>query len=853
MSIMAESAAGRLRGSQKESNLIGWKKWTIDLIGWKILSIPGGFSLTHAERTMAPGIDVLRIGVALAALCSATVLYSLVSREVMDSLPSHTSTIPYFILGGSIVQAFVMAFFAAVAPSSSTPRGDFRLSSLDVWLRAAANFFALILTYATYSLASSFAAVESVRAAEPFLPLLLVAFMKRRAKASEGPWWWLASAALLFIGAIFCFFSIAFDQRASVASVLMLGLCANLAHTMQDQLHDKDGASQFSVQFASFLLCVLVFLVYLLFSPSCSLVHAMHVATVDNHLVMQIAMWIVAGVTLAVLDMILSHCATWLSPTGIIILSAIHHAVCIVGACIVVPGAVGGGIAMLCIGIILLVAGFALHFRAVQAEQAVLPMPASDTWGSGAAPLDIAGIIIGIAAVCWIIVARSTPVVTPSYVSMPILLNGSSVDGQSASFNLACFDFPGNLGDTGVHLACERLFAEVASEEGLIVNIIQKESATSDTIMVYGGGSLLATSWAQQRWFNLAGRSMDPHRWRYPLFYFGGGYDDNDVSWTSNTTMLDIVLRETEEVTAGDGSKDIDMSSFSTTLSLPQQSCTLRLYWPIVMPNLVYGGVRGPLTARILTTLASETSLSMPASSRVIGDSGCFINRYVDTSLDLTTRLDLADKPFVLILAGKSSDGQFLVGANQKQSEVVRQEEEALRDFGVYAANQGYKVALIAMAGLNEDIEQLASLHDGIRARVNASIGDNVVFDSESPSLENLLGLIQQAHVVVAHKLHGGVFAGAFGTPFISIAYRLKHYDWALSLDATDLVVRISDVTADSLIDRFNYILADYDSIRDRLLAKAALIHGKFKEEARRFLRDAALMSSGGPLPHRAN
>ena len=790
------------------------------------------------------GIARVRVAAAVIALCVLTALYSIVSRNVLLSLEEQPTSIIFSLLAGTVVQGFVVAFlyFGLLCRSGATRLHQVQLFSANVWLLALVEYATVLLTFASFSYAPLAAAV-SMRATEPVVPVLLVAVLRYRARASEQPWWALASTAVLLTGSLLSFFAVIENGFCSSGIVLLLLMCTNAGRNVQSALPDGDDAAEFAKRAASFVIGLCVSFVFSLAAPSWSIAYILQAG---SNIPWHVFMWAVAGVALAAHSALLASLATWYGHSLSLMLVAAHYVLCFIAACIFVPDAADYRIAMLCFGIIFMVAGFALQYVGVshvRFESTISAGEAKTRGRGGLSMIDVGVIVVGIvAAVFWIILSALGPVLSPpSYDPVPL----PSSPPPQVYLALSCFDFPGNLGDTGVHRACEGIFAEVAAEEGYNVTFIDKTSATNDTVMVYGGGSLLGADWAQNIWYSIV-RSLNPHHWRYPIFLFGSGYDDNAVSWTSNSTVLDSVLSEAVEVSAGDGMRDVHMSSFNTSLSLPQQSCPNRLYWPIIMPNLLYGGVRGPLSARILATLASESYITLPVVSRVVGDSGAFVGRYSNAQLDLVDELGVRNKTFVLVLVGKASDGTFLIGANQTHAQVVEQEEVALRGFAIHAVKAGYDVVFARMESPPADRELVASLYNDTRAGVNETLHDNVKSYLPVPTLESLLGLIKSAHVVVAHKLHGGVFAGAYGVPFISIAYRLKHYDWAISLNAPDLVVRISDVSEAGLIERFDYINLEYGSICEHLLLSSSAIFEKYKEEARRFLKAAAEIYLGG-------
>ena len=84
-----------------------------------------------------------------------------------------------------------------------------------------------------------------------------------------------------------------------------------------------------------------------------------------------------------------------------------------------------------------------------------------------------------------------------------------------------------------------------------------------------------------------------------------------------------------------------------------------------------------------------------------------------------------------------------------------------------------------------------------------------------------LVELMRRAHFTVGLRLHGNVLSAAAGTPFVSLAYRLKSFDFADSVGMGEFTIRTDTVIQDYMVlrQRIETLLGKRNELRAGLLA----------------------------------
>jgi len=133
--------------------------------------------------------------------------------------------------------------------------------------------------------------------------------------------------------------------------------------------------------------------------------------------------------------------------------------------------------------------------------------------------------------------------------------------------------------------------------------------------------------------------------------------------------------------------------------------------------------------------------------------------------------------------------------------------------------NRGYEVVLIPFWKNNmQDVENLSK---------KAGVG---IFEKWQ-DIEATLNLISNSKIFVGEKLHSLVFSAAASTPFIGLAYAPEHYDFADSVDFSKFTIPTTEITAEKIMDLFNDLIGNYETIRGKLAIRV----NEYREKQSRF------------------
>lgn len=100
------------------------------------------------------------------------------------------------------------------------------------------------------------------------------------------------------------------------------------------------------------------------------------------------------------------------------------------------------------------------------------------------------------------------------------------------------------------------------------------------------------------------------------------------------------------------------------------------------------------------------------------------------------------------------------------------------------------------------------SLPESVRADSHLVVG---------ATIEEYIGLCQQTDMMVSTNMHPLILATTNAVPFIAISYFYKVDDFANALDMGDYLIRIDQLSASELIQKFNNLQSDLDSVKLRL------------------------------------
>ena len=786
---------------------------------------------------------------AITALCLMVVWYGAsglhngFTRSSSSPYMDSPMVMPFFLLVASLVQLGVGATCAALKLKSGDLSLQTELAPIKFWLLGTLHYLTTLVTNAAYA-GATVAMAQSIKAAEPMFVLVLSWMLLPRRRRGSFALVELLAVSMLSLGVVLLVRPLPSSPSSSpeaFATAVALGVASNVANALRSlyfkniSTEHKGGAMTVShlMNVASFCVALPALAVGIICWPS--MLSAVGSETSSSWVFLGLSL--LAGASLFAYNQASFWVLSFTTPTSHAVLKALKRPV-IVAVCLLLAPFIGAQFSNVSagdvvLGLLLMFGGAGLQGFVAwrQAQPDSLPAGGVAKAGDKASLPAVVGLLVLLFVGMQVMSRGGEPNAAELELARTVSLAGAP------PLQLSCFGILGNRGDLGVNKVCTTLFMRTAERLGLDLTVVPMSNITRDTLVVYGGGSLLNTEWAHGIWNKtIVHGDLSPTRWRYPMFFFGGGYDDNDLAWTGDRTLLESALVEAQAAIGGPSSAHVDSAQFAgNPLHLASPSKVHKAFWPAVTPHLKFGGTRGPFTSRAFMQHAAALNTTFPSASSVIGDSGIFIERYVEVSYDLVNEHNLAssETPYVLVLPGKGTDGLFLSGRDMTKN--IQEEQAALQTMSVYLARKGYKVVFMPMSDERQDNLHTQHLCGNASLALPEEIRDNLIFLPVS-SVENLLGLMANATVVVAHKLHGGVFSGAVGTPFVSIAYRSKHYDWALSIDALDMVVHIGDATPTALINKFEYVRANRDRLKKHLLSMVGMYEKRYEVEAERYL-----------------
>lgn len=137
--------------------------------------------------------------------------------------------------------------------------------------------------------------------------------------------------------------------------------------------------------------------------------------------------------------------------------------------------------------------------------------------------------------------------------------------------------------------------------------------------------------------------------------------------------------------------------------------------------------------------------------------------------------------------------------------------EALIRDvftrFVAYLTSQGYKVLFIPQ------LFEAANDYDYMRSF--AAEHCYVMSDRYDCYFQQYV--ISRLKAVVGMRYHSNIFSAKMGTPFVSVSYEQKMQGFMLKAGLTDYCLAIGDLSFDTLREKFDAMMQNYDSYRARL------------------------------------
>ena len=193
-----------------------------------------------------------------------------------------------------------------------------------------------------------------------------------------------------------------------------------------------------------------------------------------------------------------------------------------------------------------------------------------------------------------------------------------------------------------------------------------------------------------------------------------------------------------------------------------------------------FNGIRGPLTLHFLTRhCMAEKKI------RIMGDPGLVYSPRSDKRiLHLLKKQPNPTGRIVAINWGGSYNSVFGGDERRVRLQVAQQAKRLIND--------GYRIVVFPMWD-NDRAECRQLCHD-------IDMPDRCVLIPETPTIDSVCTLLKKSRFSINFKLHANVLSALMGTPFISLAYRSKCYDFALSLNLGEYCISTSETNISTKI-----------------------------------------------------
>ncbi|WP_432665334.1 glycosyltransferase [Wukongibacter baidiensis] len=211
----------------------------------------------------------------------------------------------------------------------------------------------------------------------------------------------------------------------------------------------------------------------------------------------------------------------------------------------------------------------------------------------------------------------------------------------------------------------------------------------------------------------------------------------------------------------------------------------------IVVNLAALAGVRGNIEKHLLNDKKVD----------VLGDPSIIFNWLNNKYPETKSVNDFinGDENIMLINWGTSYNN--IIGKNEEN--IQRNLEKTAKEL----LDRGYKV--IVYPTWNLDINPCKSF-------VNNLNNPNVYLIEKVYDAYSLAGIIQKCKFSINFKMSANLLSMSMKKPFISLAYGLKCYDFAESIDSKDLILLTDDIDAEKLLEKVKYIEENYNEIQRR-------------------------------------
>jgi len=297
--------------------------------------------------------------------------------------------------------------------------------------------------------------------------------------------------------------------------------------------------------------------------------------------------------------------------------------------------------------------------------------------------------------------------------------------------------------------------------------------------VMLGGGSLLqGTTFVKP--------ALEAVNLGVPLFMFGTG--------------IDYMTEAYARLLADDAQPDVPPQMFDgKELRLDALSA--------IVSGCRSAGVRGPLTERFLNLIGGGGKAS------VIGDPGMIYEPEEDASM--LRDYPISERRFAAVNWGGTFNSLFGCNEQRTMMGVV----DGIRGLIL----RGYKILIYAM--WPNDLAPCRSLWQAV------GCPDDCMLVRRLYPIDAICTMLKHASFSVGFKLHAGVLSANAGTPFLSLAYRSKCLDFALSVGSLAYCVSTGSVSIPQAILGFESGLRDgARAVKEQYLSRRAAFKQRYDE-----------------------
>jgi len=166
-------------------------------------------------------------------------------------------------------------------------------------------------------------------------------------------------------------------------------------------------------------------------------------------------------------------------------------------------------------------------------------------------------------------------------------------------------------------------------------------------------------------------------------------------------------------------------------------------------------------------------------------------------------------------VAGVSPIAYLGPGWPKENSAVFRPYVETLMAFVRILIKRGYSVVLFSTDGPDRAI--VSNMVDALSKESGLDVSGKLSHP-RTHTLPELFDQLRQVDYVVASRLHGILLSHRFGLPVLAISYDRKVDTYMADVGLSEHAVDIHDVTIDSLVEAFEALTEESESIRSTLL-----------------------------------